>query len=114
MRKDTYLNIILSVIAVLLTVDLWTRLVERPVFDGVAVAQSRSQPNRFRGKKTPPQTGVSALGNESVEQRAMMIKELGQIREQFSGLRGLLESGALTVTLAESVDRGPQGVAPRR
>ena len=114
MRRDTYLNVVLTIIAILLTVDVWTRVAERPLFDGVATAQSRSQPNRLRGRKTPPQTGVSALGSESVEQRALMIRELAQIREQFSSLRGLLESGAITVTLSEPVPKGPQGVSIRR
>lgn len=93
MHRDTYLNIVLTLIAVLLTADLWVRIAERPMVAGMAVAQSRSQANRLAPRKTPAQKGVSAIGTEAIDQRAEMIILLQEIGEQFSGLRGLLESG---------------------
>ena len=69
MRRDTYLNIVLTLIAVLLTADLWVRIAERPLVADTAVAQSRSQANRLAPRKTPPQKGVSAIGTEAIDQR---------------------------------------------
>jgi hypothetical protein len=107
-RKDTYLNVVLTVIAMLLTVDVWTRVAERPIASETVMAQSRSQPNRRGNTRAPSQKGVSAIGGESVQQRATMIQELGKIREQFTALRGLLESGGIKVSVAEepSTERG--------
>tara|TARA_Y100000589_G_scaffold265339_2_gene256326 strand:- start:896 stop:1255 length:360 start_codon:yes stop_codon:yes gene_type:complete len=108
MRKDTYLNVVLTIIAVLLTVDVWTRVAERPVASETVMAQSRSQPNRRGTNRTPVQKGVSAIGGESIQQRALMIQELGKIREQFTALRGLLESGGIKVSVTDdsSTNRG--------
>ena len=107
-RKDTYLNVVLTIIAVLLTVDVWTRVAEQPIASDAVMAQSRSQPNRRGTTRTPAQKGVSAIGGESVQQRALMIQELGKIREQFTALRGLLESGGIKVSVADepSTERG--------
>ena len=101
MRRDTYLNIVLTLIAVLLTADLWVRIADRPFVAETAVAQSRSQANRLGPRKNPPQKGVSAIGTEAIDQRAEMISALNGIREQFNGLRGLLESGGIKVQLSE-------------
>lgn len=101
MRRDTYLNIVLTLIAVLLTADLWVRIADRPLVAEPAVAQSRSQANRLGPRKNPPQKGVSAIGTEAIDQRAEMISALNGIREQFNGLRGLLESGGIKVQLSE-------------
>lgn len=108
MRKDTYLNVVLTVIAVLLTVDVWTRVAERPIASDSVMAQSRSQPNRRGTTRTPEPKGVSAIGGESIQQRALMIEELTKIREQFAAVRGLLESGGIKVSVADdsSKDRG--------
>jgi len=111
--KDTYLNIVLTVIAVLLTVDVWTRIADKSLASDSVMAQSRSQPNRRGGGKTAPQKGVSAIGTEAVDQRALMIKELGQIREQFAGLRALLESGQIKVSVADE-DSNTRGASTRR
>ncbi|MCH2132441.1 MAG: hypothetical protein MK116_01700 [Phycisphaerales bacterium] len=100
MRKDTYLNVVLTVIAVLLTVDVWTRVAQQPFPGETAVAQSRSQPNRAGGR-TPAPTGVSAIGREAIQQRDKMIQQLTQIREQFVALRGLLESGGIAVKVSD-------------
>ena len=104
MRRDTYLNLVLTLIAVLLTADLWVRIADRPLVAETAIAQSRSQANRLGLRKPPPQKGVSAIGTEAIDQRAEMIVLLNGIREQFSGLRGLLESGGIKVQLSEPAE----------
>jgi len=114
MRKDTYLNVVLTVIAVLLTVDVWTRIAERPVPGEFAVAQSRSQPNRMAPRKTISQKGVSAIGTEAIDQRAQMIEMLAGIREQVGGLRGLLEGGGIKVQVSEKAEDSIRGRSSSR
>ena len=114
MRKDTYLNVVLTVIAVLLSVDLWSRVAQHPFPSETAMAQSRSHPNRRSVSHPLSQTGVSALGTEAVDQRGKIIKQLEQIREQFSGLRGLLESGAITVKVSDGADKERRKAPVRR
>ena len=67
------------------------------------VAQSRSQANRLSLETSLK--GVSAIGTEAIDQRAEMISALNGIREQFNGLRGLLESGGIKVPALGAVRR---------
>ena len=114
MSKDTYLNIVLTVIAVLLTVDVWTRVAEQPLPGEIALAQSRSQPNRMAPRKTIVQKGVSAIGTEAIDQRTQMIELLAGIREQVGGLRGLLESGGIKVQVSDKAADGRGKATIRR
>ena len=114
MRKDTYLNVVLTVIAVLLTVDVWTRISEHPLPVDQAMAQSRSQPNRMAPRKTISQKGVSAIGTEAIGQRAEMIEVLTGIREQLGALRGLLEGGGIKVQVSEKAESSRGRATGRR
>ncbi|MEE2907104.1 MAG: hypothetical protein VX527_04645 [Planctomycetota bacterium] len=114
MRKDTYLNVVLTVIAVLLTVDVWTRIAEQPLPSDIAMAQSRSQPNRKAPRKDIAQKGVSSIGTEAIDQRARMIALLGEIGEQVGGLRGLLEGGGIKVQVSETADSSRSKATNRR
>jgi len=114
MRKDTYLNLVLAVIAVLLTVDVWTRIAEQPMPGDFAIAQSRSQPNRMSPRKNISQKGVSAIGTEAIDQRAKMIEMLAGIREQVGALRGLLEGGGIKVQVSDPAENSRGRASSRR
>jgi hypothetical protein len=113
-RKDIYLNVVLTILAVLLSVDLWTRIAEQPFPDQALMAQSRSSADRKANRTKPVQRGVSSIGTESIGQRARMIELLGQIHEQFGGLKGLLESGGIKVQVAEAADTSKKSNPRRR
>ncbi|MCH2136329.1 MAG: hypothetical protein MK101_07075 [Phycisphaerales bacterium] len=106
MRNDTYLSVLLTVTACLLTVDLWTRLSDRPVLAQQVEAQSRS---RNPNARSVPQKGVGTSLSDGVTQRREIIELLKGLTTQVSGLRSELTSGALKVEIANL----PQGVGGR-
>jgi hypothetical protein len=87
MRRGTYLNVILTVNAVLLTGLLWTQLVDRPLLEAEAAAQSRT-------KTTQPPVIPNAAA-----QREKMIKAISDLKQSVDTQRKLLESGKLKVTV---------------
>ncbi|MDY7108374.1 MAG: hypothetical protein SYC29_07025 [Planctomycetota bacterium] len=87
MRRGTYLNVILTVNAVLLTGLLWTQLADRPLLETEAAAQSRT--------KTP----APPAPPNAAEQRAKMIKTLNGLKQSVDAQRKLMESGKLKVTV---------------
>jgi hypothetical protein len=85
MRQSTYLNVILTVNAGLLSAVLWTQLSGVSVFSGTAAAQSTGAPN----------SGVGIPN--SADQRNRMIEALNDLKSSMDGTRKLLESGRVKV-----------------
>jgi hypothetical protein len=87
MRQGTYLNVILTVNAVLLTGLLWTQVVSQPLLDTSAAAQSRTR------------TAAPPVIPNAAAQRAKMIDALNDLKQSVDAQRKLLESGKLKVTV---------------
>ncbi len=87
MRQGKYLNGILTVIAVLLAVLLWTQVASRPVFSTPAVADG-------------PPTGFP----NAAAQRQRMIEALQQMRKSTEASNKLLTSGKLRVEVTNIRD----------
>lgn len=84
MRRDTYLNVILTVNAILLTVLVWTQLAGGPVLGSAATAHAQSPGDG---------TGIpNAAG-----QRQHMIEMLGQMNKNLEATRKMLDSGRIRV-----------------
>ena len=89
MNRDTYLSLMLTVTATLLTADLWTRAAANPPLgDTAAMAQGVG--------KAPPR-GVGSTSTVAFEQRREMIKLLKALSVEVKGLRSDLKAGAVTV-----------------
>jgi hypothetical protein len=84
MRQLKYLNVILTVNAVLLTGLLWTQIASQPVLTGEANAQTRTQ----RSVPTIP---------NAAEQRKRMIDGLQDVAKTTAELQRLLQSGEIKV-----------------
>ena len=82
-HRDTYLSIVLTVTTCLLTVDLWTRLIDRPVLADAAHAQVRSANRNAR----TPNKGVGSAQTDAVAQRKVMVELLKGINAELAGLR---------------------------
>ena len=83
MRSLRYLNTILTLIAVLLTVNLWTLWTVTPGGDSLSIAtQARAQ-------------GMTSPG----QQRELMINELKKINASTGDLKSMLKSGSVRVRL---------------
>lgn len=80
-RQGAYLNVILTVNAVLLSVLIWTQIASRPVLEQTAEAQS------------PPRIKVP----NAADQRQKMIKALNDVKKSVDSTRKLLEGGKLKV-----------------
>lgn len=80
MRRETYLNVILTINAVLLAVVLWVQVAERPLLAETALAQ----PSRIK------------IPNAN-DQRFQMINELKNMSKSLEVTRKLLESGKIKV-----------------
>lgn len=80
MQPSRYLNVILTVNAVLLTAVLWNGIAERPLLSSTAHAQGVPE-------------GVPNAGM----QRHQMIEGLRDVRSQLEATRRMLESGAIKV-----------------
>jgi hypothetical protein len=89
MRQGKYLNVILTVNAVLLAGLLWTQVAEQPMLADSAVAQTRSRPNP--GKKP------SFYKPNASEQRADQLEVLKQLNQSIKEQTSLLSSGKLQV-----------------
>jgi hypothetical protein len=85
MRQGTYLNVILTVNAVLLAGALWTQIAGGPVLTQSASAQSPG--GRDSGKGIP----------DAGAQREKMIEALRDLKASVDASRKLLESGKLRV-----------------
>ena len=81
MRQGNYLNVVLSVIAVLLAALLWTQIASSSVFTRTANAQSPRSP------------GVP----DAAHQRDTMIQEMREVRTAVDSMRKAVEGGALRV-----------------
>jgi hypothetical protein len=89
MNRDTYLSLMLTVTATLLTADLWTRAAANPPLgDTAAMAQ---------GVGKAPTRGVSSTSTIAFEQRREMIKLLKALTGEVKGLRGDLKAGEVAV-----------------
>ncbi len=100
MSKDTYLNTILTVIALLLGGLLWTQVAERSFVDP-AQAQIRSGSARtgvVTGESDALE-GVSGLGRRAIAQRQTLIDELSSLRIALEGFDGFVRSGKLVVRI---------------
>ena len=78
MRRTSYLNVILTVNALLLAALLWTQVADRPVLAKPAIAEPPSMPN-------------------AAEQRQKIINALQDLEQSVSESTRLLESGKLEV-----------------
>jgi hypothetical protein len=101
MRHMKYLNVILTVNAMLLTGLLWTAIVGQPLLAGEASAQSRTRDLRTdpSGQVTvrDPETGRwTRVGIPNAgAQRADMVRSLRGIEQAISELQETLRSGAV-------------------
>ena len=85
MRQTTYLNVILTLNAVLLTGVLWTQLASRPLLAQSAEAQASS-------------AQASAIGIPNAgSQRDQMIRHLDRLNRNLEGAMKLLEGGKTRV-----------------
>ena len=85
MRRDTYLNIILTVNAILLATMLWVQVADQPLLAENAVAQRRTKPsNQF------------TFPNDAA-QRQKLIEEMRKMGKSVEATRKLIESGKLRV-----------------
>jgi hypothetical protein len=83
MRQGNYLNIVLTVIALLLTALLWTQFASGSLFVRTAAA------------KSPKAIGIpNAAG-----QRDVMINELRAVRASVDSMRDAVDGGAMRVSV---------------
>ena len=99
MSKDTYLNSILTVLALLLAGLLWTQVAERTFVDP-AHGQIRSGTARtgIVTGDSDAGDGVSSIGQRAIGQRQEIIDELAAMRAMLSGLDAYIRSGKLLET----------------
>ena len=83
-RQTRYLNVILTVNAVVLSAIAWTQLAGAPLSSS-AMAQN-----------PPDQQGIPNAG----AQRQRMIQELQGLRESIDGMKKQIDSGKLKVVIA--------------
>ncbi|MCH7571296.1 MAG: hypothetical protein IH891_00105 [Planctomycetes bacterium] len=82
MRRDTYLNIILTVNAILLATMLWVQIADQPLLAGNASAQRQSKQFVFPN---------------DADQRQKLIEEMKKMSKSMEATRKLIESGKLRV-----------------
>lgn len=93
-----YLNVILTVNAVLLTALVWTQVAERPVLSSEAQALN-----------PPPNKPVFLV--DPGQQQEVIIELLGEIRDEVAGTQDLLRSGDIKVRTIDpkaNVTRNPR------
>ena len=83
-----YLNVILTVNAVLLAALLWTQIADRSMLSSDAVA-------------APPPKGYVGFPVNAGAQRLEIIKRLDELNESMVTTRTLLESGDVKVTVVD-------------
>ncbi len=90
MNRETYISLMLTVTACLLTVDLWTRAAANPpLMDTAAMAQAGKAPTR----------GAGSASTLAYEQRKEMIKLLKQLNNEVAGLHADLQGGGVSVSV---------------
>jgi hypothetical protein len=89
MRQQKYLNVILTVNAILLAGLLWTQVADRPVLSDEATAQSRTQPRQ-------PGVGIP----NAAQQRMEMVDGIEDLKKAMAAQYRLLKSGELTVRVS--------------
>ncbi len=94
MQRETYLSVLLTCTACLLTVDLWARLADRPVLASEAIAQSRS---RNPNAKNAGQRGVGTSMSDGVQQRKEIIELLKGLKTKVGSLEHAMTSGSIKV-----------------
>ncbi len=82
MNRDTYISIMLTLTACLLTADLWVRLVDGPPLMATTAAA--------QGSTTP--RGVGSTSTVAFEQRREMVSLLKDIRTELKGVRAELKA----------------------
>jgi hypothetical protein len=105
-RKDNYLNIVLTVIALLLAGLLWTQVAEESFVD-TAKAQIRSGSARTVAAANEPAVdeGVSSIGQRAWNQRQELIVELAVMGRMIGELSEYIRSGKMEVRVGEAEDR---------
>ena len=93
MRQGNYLNVILTVNAVLLAGLVWTQVADTPLLVETASAQNRSRPGR--PVPTVPNAG---------KQRERIAAKLVELKASVDATRGLLESGRIKVEVTNLAD----------
>ncbi len=92
MKSTPTMTVLLTLTSCLLTVDLWTRLMEdRPL--GISVAAAQVDP--------VPKRGVGSTAARAFEQRQEMVKLLKQLNAEVAGLRADLKSGSVRIHAVE-------------
>ena len=92
MRQMKYLNVLLTINAVLMTAVLWTQIVAAPSLSPSAHAQR------------PASDGVPNAGM----QRQQMIEELRALRSSVESTRSFMEGGALKVQVSNLDELKPK------
>lgn len=82
MRRDTYLNVILTVNAMLLAGMLWTQVAEKPLLAETAIAQGS------RNRVTIP---------NAANQRKLIADEIKKLNKSMEATRKLIESGKIKI-----------------
>ncbi|MDP7029528.1 MAG: hypothetical protein QF733_04825 [Phycisphaerales bacterium] len=84
MNRDTYISIMLTLTACLLTADLWARAVAGPPL--------LATPAAAQGSSTP--RGVGSTAARAFEQRREMVSLLKDIKVELKGVRADLKAAA--------------------
>ncbi len=92
MRQGRYLNIILTVNAILLAALIWVQITDRPAMVETAVAQS-----------TPRHEGIP----NAADQRLRMIEALRDINRRLDRVERRLETGEIRVRVMNPEDIRP-------
>lgn len=104
MKRDKYLNGILTINAALLGAIVWTQVSSQPLFTGEANAQTRSSPSRLRSSNPPTPSGVSSTGQRAFEQRDKIIALLNQNQETFTAMLKLMQTKSIKVEVTNAGD----------
>jgi len=89
MRQGTYLNVILTVNAALLTGLLWVQLAGHSTLSTEASAQTQTQP--------PISGNPSLIPINAADQRQRQIEGLREVKSAVDSMSKLLESGKVKV-----------------
>jgi len=107
-----YQSGVLTAIAVLLGMLVWTQMAGQPYFAASAQAQIRSKPAgtaRDSGAQGDQQhliEGVSSVGRRAVQQRDLIIAAITGLQLSVDRLAARLASGEIHVQLAEQAGLG--------
>jgi hypothetical protein len=93
-----YMNIVLTINAVLLLGLLWSGWSGEPVFSNEAAAQSRSRPQGWRPVPTVPNAG---------KQRDRQIQATEEVQRSVDAMVRLLESGDIKVQVTNQDEIQP-------